>query len=41
MCCRAWVALIRYLEREEMTNRLSHLQVVHSESGMRVGNGTK
>ena len=40
MCCRAWVALMRYLEREEMTNALSHLQVVHSDSGMGVGNGT-
>ena len=40
MCCRAWVALMRYLEKEEMTNAFSHLQVVRSDSGMGVGNGT-
>ena len=30
----------REREREEMTNAFSHLQVVHSDSGKGVGNGT-
>ena len=35
-----WHSYDTWREREEMTNAFSHLQVVHSDSGKGVGNGT-